>query len=132
MRVAPSTFWVGVVPVSRTKRAVAAVMRCVVTPSALVVTATAVLQAAPSVLSWMVKARVLYPMDSPPAAACRTTNRRTVRAAPRSSCRLAPAVPLHHLLLPVTIPSAALAGDSAATHGAEPVAAAPRDRLTPA
>src|SRR5262245_39962825 len=131
MRLAPSTFCVGVVTVSRTYRAVAAVMRCVVTRSALPATVTAVVQAAPSALVSMVKARVLYPACSPPAAACRTTNRRSVRAAPRSSCRVAPATPLHHLLLPVTTPSAALAGDSASTQAAEPVTAVPRARFAP-
>jgi hypothetical protein len=103
----------------------------VVTPSVLAETLTSVVQAAASPLTWMVKPRVFQACCSPPAAAWRTTKRRTVRAAPRSTWRVALATPLHHLLLPLTTPSVALAGDSAATQAAVPVVGTPRARLVP-
>src|SRR6266516_2497572 len=131
MRAAMSLVWVGLVMTSRANRAVVGLTGCVLTPSVLAVTLTSVTQAAPSMLTWMVKPRVFQACGSPPAAAWLITKRRMVRAAPRSTWRVALATALHHLLLPVTTPSVALAGDSAATQAAAPAVAAPRARLVP-
>src|SRR5512133_1677804 len=105
---------VGAVTFSRTYRAVAAAMSCVVVLAVLPVTVALVVQVAPSRLVWMVKSRVFQAVLSPPAPACLTTNLVTSWLAPRSTCRYLLVPREHHLSLvpPDTEPLTALAGPS--------------------
>src|SRR5689334_10543589 len=99
----------------------------------LPVTVTTVVQVALSVLSWMLKSRVLYVVDSPPAPACFTTKPVTLAFPPRSTCsqRVAAAEQNLSLLPPLTLPFTAFSGPSVVAHAALPVAALFSARFAP-
>src|SRR5687768_4660368 len=124
MRAAASVFWVGVVILSRMYRADTAVMLWVVLDAVLAVAVATVVQVVPLVLTWMLKARVLKAVFSPPAPACCTTNRLMFWLEPRSTCRNLVAADVQNLsvLPPLTVPLTALAGPSLALQAALPVA----------
>src|SRR5262247_4086138 len=94
-------------------------------------TLTTVANVVPSVLVSIANAPVFQPVVSPPRPACLTTKLATVCAEPRSTCRLAPLVSEHHLLLLARLPSTALAAASEAAHAADAVTVRPRARLVP-
>src|SRR5262245_20493475 len=109
---------------NRTKRAVVALIGCVVTPWVLLVTLTTEVKLVPLALTWMLKARVLKLALSPPALACLTTKLVMLKFCPRSTCRNLALAWEHHLSVapPETLPLKAFAGPSLALHDALPVA----------
>src|SRR5690349_19979606 len=82
----------------------------------------------------MSKSRVFQRAASPPAPACRTTNRPTDTLAPRSTRRNLLAPSEHHLSArpPVTVPLTAFAGPSAAAHWLSALACLFSARFPPA
>src|SRR6185295_1652831 len=122
---------VGVVTLSRMKRAFVADTLWVVTLAVLAVALATVVKLVPLALTWMLNACVLKLVLSPPAPACRTTNWLTLNVLPRSTWRNLVAAPEHHLSLrpPVTLPFTALAGPSFELHGALTVAGLFRARF---
>jgi hypothetical protein len=124
---------VGVVMLSRTKRAVRAVASVwTVRLDVLPLTVTAVENVVPSVLVWMVNAPEFQPVFSAPRPACLTTKERTVELAPRSMVSDDGEVRVQNLLLPTIRPSVTMPGPSAAAQGAcGLVAVLPRARFVP-
>src|SRR5215510_5859637 len=111
---------------NRTKRALRAAIEWNVRLARDPLTFTTVVKFVPSVLVSIANAPVFQPVVSPPRPACLTTKLPTCCAEPRSTCRLAPAVVEHHLLLLARLPSTALAALSAAAHAADAVTDRPR------
>ena len=64
---------------------------------------------------------MFQPVFSPPRPACLTTTDDTFWAEPRSTVRVCGVPPVHHLLLPLSCPSTALAAVSLVPHSVEPV-----------
>src|SRR6266545_4202854 len=124
MRAARSLSCVGVSTARRRKRALVPLIGWVVMSAVLARMAATVVHVAPSRLVWMSKSRVFQRAGSPPAAACRMTNRPTWVLAPRSMRRNLVAPSEHHLSLlpPDTLPLTALAGPSAGAHWLSAVA----------
>src|SRR5580704_6524772 len=94
-------------------------MSWVVMLSTLPVTLTTGEKFTPSVDTWILKAAVLLPKPSPPAPACSTTKRETLKTAPRSTVIQELATFEHHLSLspPETLPLTAWAAVCEELHG---------------
>src|SRR5215831_2155490 len=116
---------------SRTNRALRGAIGWKVRLDREPLTLITVVNVVPSVLMSIANAPVFHPVSSPPRPACLITKLPTVWAEPRSTCRLAPAVPEHHLLLLASTPSTALAAPSVVAHAVDAVTARPSARLVP-
>src|SRR6185437_405705 len=132
MRAAWSVPLVGVVMLSRTYRAVTALIGWYVRLDRLPDTVTRVVQVALSVLVWTLNAPVFQSVGSAPSPACLMTKALTVWFDPRSTVSvLVPLASEHHLESRPTAESKAIAGPSVAAHDAEPVAGLPAARFGP-
>src|SRR4051812_35781708 len=100
-------------------------MSCVLMLSTFPVTLETVVKFDPSALTWILKSRLFKWKSSPPAPACSTTKRPTLKVLPKSTCRKGSGAEEHHLSLgPASeVPLNALSGDCSGAQGALPVAA---------